>query len=353
MTQAYADLKQVVALVDDLNNSAHNLGRIFPPDCSAGNFMQNLISENISSEYSCKYEPKIKIPPGERLFALMPKDHPFAKKYKTRLISIGVNASSMNDNAWQMKSFLNYGIIKNEYLRGDDRGATFGIDYGGDIVLQISEKNKIKIAFNKRLRQITQGISGSTYFNQQNENFSVYVNDDIDIDRVRLSSSIISRNFDYNGGENLYNQRSLTAEYLELDLILDQPQLDYGLELGIKKLDDTPEQMGARIQDNWHQYRDITRYNWEDFSNLIIDSVYNYFTITPKISFDAPEVQFNGVCTINSNVSAGAKLNIPMEKESFKLNPIQPFVSNKVSLGVIPTKKYHTGKSRFKLEIET
>jgi hypothetical protein len=312
-------------------------------------------------EYSCSYLPKVKIEPGQRLFALMPEDHPWSKKFKTRIVSLGVFASSMNDNTW-IGPLIDSGAEKlgmklnSSALWGDDAGTTFGVDYGGELVLHMAEKKTLVVRMNKRMRQMTQQISGKTYLDRDQGLMRVSVNTTENwgekISEVPLS--LFHRNLNNYEENFLFNQASLTAHYLEVDLVLDQPVLDLGFGAGIKTLDDTQEQKGAKLQDGWHKAMDIYRYNWEDFSNLIVDGVYHYVTLTPQASVDVPEVEFfNGSCALNSSIGAGATINIPTQKNSFKLNPIQPFVKSRVNVGVIPHKKYDTGVSRIEFEVET
>jgi hypothetical protein len=357
---------QITKFIDELNNVGPNLGRVLPTSCPNNELDHPTHSDpNKNSEYSCAYKPRIKMAPGHRLFALIPEEHPLAKKYKTRIVSIGITSGTINDNTWE-GSFAYYlstkkserynNSLRDDLFWGDDRGMTFGIDYGGEMILQVSENQNIKIALNKRLRQFSQKISGATYIDQRYGQMMVLVDSESSRWETLRYSPIedFPRNLENFSMGSLINQASLSLEHLELDIVLDQPVVDLGLGVGLKKLDDTPSQSAAKIQDNWHKSRDIYRYNWEDFSNLIVDGVYHYLTISPQVSLNSPELSFfNGICKLNSTITAGATVNVPLQKESFKMNTIQPFVKNKINLGIIPTKKFNTGKSRFELEVET
>ena len=272
-----------------------------------------------------------------RALEVVPKDHVLNQKHGIKLLNISANVKAVNDN--NLLSFVDM----NKY--GDDVGNTFGTDINAWGTLLDKKENKIRIGLDYTMRQYTMPFEGNTFLDLNTGEVNVWGRDE-NGSRVLISNQIREGLLDEYGERDwLNNQASLTVQALEVDMMIEPPRpdgkigLNYGIGIGYKNLDDTSSQLGANVQDWHHNNMGIYRFEWDTFSNMIIDGRESYLTLRPQAQITFPTVEF-GACRLQSNAEVSVLFNTPIYNSSgnTSLNLAEPKLSANFVMGMIPFK---------------
>ncbi|PIP89649.1 MAG: hypothetical protein COW01_04485 [Bdellovibrionales bacterium CG12_big_fil_rev_8_21_14_0_65_38_15] len=285
------------------------------------------------STYQCHCENEIEV--LENTVMELPENHLLRQRHNIRFVSIGSSFKLVNDN--HLGTFIG--------LEGDDDGLTFGGDLGLNSVLERGQ-SRIKVGINYSLRQYTKPLTGVTKVDPLTNTSQLFYYDENGnyVNALKENRPDLDRQYDRS--MNLYNQASMTSTLLNLDLMIERPKLpsgaglDYGLQVGLNRISDTSDQLGARIQDNHHKSTDIYRFESKAFSNLLVNGFYNYIQIEPKVKFSAPEVNFaNNTCSLKASAQFSVLFNTLIENKPHQLSIIEPKLKADVSIGIIPLKR--------------
>ena len=195
------------------------------------------------------------------------------------------------------------------------------------------------------MRQYTMPFEGNTFLDLNTGEVNVWGRDE-NGSRVLISNQIREGLLDEYGERDwLNNQASLTVQALEVDMMIEPPRpdgkigLNYGIGIGYKNLDDTSSQLGANVQDWHHNNMGIYRFEWDTFSNMIIDGRESYLTLRPQAQITFPTVEF-GACRLQSNAEVSVLFNTPIYNSSgnTSLNLAEPKLSANFVMGMIPFK---------------
>lgn len=267
---------------------------------------------------------------------IVPKEHVLQKNHGIHLLNIGAEVNILNDN-----TFLELANL----VDGDDRGNTFGADFSAWGLLENQKKNKIRIGLDYTMRQYTMPIQGNTFLNFDTGEVNVWGKDELG-NRVLIAQDIRQGlQEEYGDRTFLSNQASMTVQALEVDMMIEPPRedgkigLNYGLGIGYKDLNDTPGQLGANVQDWHHRNMDIYRFEWDTFSNMIIDGRESYLTLRPQARVNFPTFEY-GICRLQSNAEVSVLFNTPIKNtgSDYSLNLVEPKLTANVTMGVIPLK---------------
>tara|TARA_B100001971_G_scaffold111365_1_gene102394 strand:- start:18148 stop:19506 length:1359 start_codon:yes stop_codon:yes gene_type:complete len=272
--------------------------------------------------------------PPKRAHELVPREHVLHKNHGIQLLDIGADVKAVNDNN---QLFL----IDKSY--GDDSGNTFGGDINLYGTLKDLNDNKIKVGLNYQMRQYTMPLEGNTYLDFDTGNVSVYGKDEYG-NHVLINQTVRDGlKEEYGDRDYLSNQASMTLQVLEVNMMVEPPRADgkiglnYGLGIGYKDLNDTADQMGANIQDWHHSNMGIYRFEWDTFSNMIVDGRESYLTLRPRAQVEFPTLEA-GSCRLQSNADFSVLFNTPIRNTGGdrSLNLIEPKASLNFTLGMIP-----------------
>ncbi len=281
-------------------------------------------------------------------------DHPLRKKYgiqqvslkiKKQIESIEVSAGTTNDNH---QGFLisprfyleTYRTITNSDQSydgtpvmglGDDSGNTYSIDGSSKIVFV----NGIKLNSSVGTRLYSRSADGFT----------------TPSGKLKLIDDQTGEPIDFNGKLSDLKietaQRSLSVTELKMEMVIPSNKLDYGLMIGTKTLNDTQNGTATKIQNNWHNTIGIYTFDNDAFENLIVDGMHRYLTLGASVTSPDLKKHFKK-CDLTAHAKAGFVANVPISKNAFKLNPLQPYVQGEVMVSMGKA-KYNPLLKRYEL----
>lgn len=277
------------------------------------------------------------LPPGKSIIRFK---NPFSldKKKEFKLRDVGLDFVVLNDD--HANNFI-------PSLNSDDVGNTFGL--GGGITLTFSETNPSKKNPLEITLDLTHNLSlftaelGQTYYERKGSGYDKRVaNFEEGTNKTRFSLQYLSTNEDdkkYVGdpfkdnpslaGVFRYNQSAVTVKRTSADLSISKKESPIigNVDLGLTQLNDTKNQKGTAIQNDWHELNNIYVYNWWDYSNLIIDGIQNYLNISSQIGLKTEAKR--GKCEFKGSITSGVRVNVPLQDKNNELGKINFLIESK------------------------
>jgi hypothetical protein len=328
----YNDLKEAIHRIKNFGKTN---------DCDLTPTLKKPPQKVVVTVDDCKCEP----PPATRKNAkpkpiILPPSHPLKKKFgidlvllslKKNIAAIETSVSTTNDNhqgflispRFYLESYRSITNSDKSYDGtpvmglGDDSGNTYAIDANAKVTFINGIRMKTSVGTRLYSRSADGYVTPSGSLKLIDAETKQPIDFDGKLDDLKAESA----------------QKSLSLTELKIEVEIPAKKFDYGFTIGSKTLDDTPSGTASSIQKKWHDTIDIYTFDNQTFERMIVDGMHRYLTLGGEIGKKTEAFRLRK-CVVTASAKAGFVANVPVTKNAFRLNTVQPYAKADLVIGM-------------------